>query len=373
MPIGWNEGVTFLRSALTAAVTTELSQVRYGDAPLAFSLGVLVAIVLGMTVARLVLVHRRHSRLHSGHIIERRFRKGLSMQLLHAMPKLLLAAAVALLLVAVADPFLTTTDEVTGLVESRVRVDLVDVSGSMGLEFPGTGKSKAAVAREAHLKFIDMRRGKDDRVSLWLFSSYPYMVDDFVIDDDLYYFQVYDAPYVMSRWITPSMKLPSDKVRRIPVEGTTNIVRPLQAIIKYFDSDEVSAGRRHARQRAVLIITDAAVDELPDQEFAELNDRNIIPYIIYINTGDGRTVGQAERRLVQMIREHGGDYFDVIDLDSLQRAYEAIDAREAVGVEIRHRVLRVPIYSRFLLVGMVFLIVGIPAGFVAELLWGTRP
>ena len=47
--------------------------------------------------------------------------------------------------------------------------------------------------------------------------------------------------------------------------------------------------------------------------------------------------------------------------------------REAVPVEPRHRALKVPIYSRFLLVAMGLLAVGIPMGFVSELLWGTSP
>ena len=61
------------------------------------------------------------------------------------------------------------------------------------------------------------------------------------------------------------------------------------------------------------------------------------------------------------------------DQDSLDRAYEAIDEQEAVRVEVSHRAERVPIYARFLLLSMVLLVVGIPAGFVAELLWGTNP
>ncbi len=126
----------------------------------------------------------------------------------------------------------------------------------------------------------------------------------------------------------------------------------------------------------MLIVTDAAVDEFPDTEFAALNERNIVPYIIYINTSDARTamVGHPSTpRLIEMIREYGGDYFDVTDEDSLQEAYQAIDEREAVRVEQRHRALKVPIYARFLLVAMAFLVVGIPAGFLAELLWGTNP
>ena len=77
--------------------------------------------------------------------------------------------------------------------------------------------------------------------------------------------------------------------------------------------------------------------------------------------------------LIQMIREFGGDYFDVTDQDSLDRAYEAIDEQEAVRVEVSHRAQRVPIYERFLLLSMAFLVVGIPAGFVAEFLWGINP
>jgi len=44
-----------------------------------------------------------------------------------------------------------------------------------------------------------------------------------------------------------------------------------------------------------------------------------------------------------------------------------------VRVEQKHRALKVPIYSRFLLLAMGLLTVGIPMGLVAELLWGTAP
>ena len=78
-------------------------------------------------------------------------------------------------------------------------------------------------------------------------------------------------------------------------------------------------------------------------------------------------------RLIEMIREYGGDYFDVTDEDSLTEAYTAIDEREAVRMELRHRALKVPIYSRFLLIAMGLLAVGIPVGFVTEVVWGTGP
>jgi len=376
MFVPWSELIAFLDNGIRELVETDFAQIRYGDVGLATALAIGVGVALVLAVGRLVARRKHHVRQHSGHFIDVTDRKRTWIRLVHSAPKLLLATALVLLIVSVADPFLTATEEVSGYVESRVRIDLVDTSGSMAWEFPDTNKSKAEVARDAHLEFLEMRREKNDRVSLWLFSTYPYMVDDFVIDDELYYYQVWDAPYVMTQRLDKAMVVPRDKVRIIPAEGDTNIIRPLQDIVKHFDRDEATVGWGTHQNRAVLIITDAAVDEFPDAEFAELNRRNIVPYIIYINTSDARTASflhPTVPQLVSQIQEYGGDYFDVTDEDSLTRAYQAIDEREAVRVELRHRALKVPIYSRFLLVAMGLLVVGIPLGFVSELLWGTSP
>ena len=377
MLMTWDELVAFVRSGALELFETRFEQVRYGDVGMAIVLTALVGVVLFITAGRLGLWQRRHTRFHSGHEIVHAHRKGFWARALHTAPKLLVGMALALILFAAADPFLTATEEVSGYIESRVRVDLVDTSGSMAWEFPDTGKSKAEVAREAHLEFLEMRREKNDRVSLWLFSTYPYMVDDFVMDDELYYFQVWDAPYVTTQRLDKAMVVPPDKVRIIPAEGDTNIIRPLRSIMRHFERDEALMGAGENLNRAVLIITDAAVDEFPDSEFSALNQRNIVPYLIYINTSDIRTAmaghPTSTPRLVEMIREYGGDYFDVTDQDSLTRAYEAIDEREAVRVEVKHRALKVPIYSRFLLAAMAMLVVGIPMGFLAELFWGTSP
>ena len=289
MLMTWAEFVAFVNSGLQELVETEFAQVRYGDVGMAFLLTVVVSLVLGVTLLRLLVQRRKHTRFHSGHEIDPSHQKRWWVRVVHTAPKALIAGALALILFAAADPFLTATEQVRGYIESRVRVDLVDTSGSMAWEFPNTGKSKAEVARDAHLRFLEMRREKNDRVSLWLFSTYPYMVDDFVVDDELYYFQVWDAPYVTAQRLDKAMVVPRDKVRIIPAEGDTNIIRPLRSIMKHFDRDEASMGGGKNLNRAILIITDAAVDEFPDAEFAALNQRNIVPYIIYINTSDVRS------------------------------------------------------------------------------------
>ena len=378
----WMEFVDFLRVRSEELGNTEFDQIRFGNPDGALLLAAIFGFAAVLTLLRLSFRRRRHHRHHSGYRIERNFQRGPVIRLLYHMPKVLLVLAVAAVSVALADPFLMATDEAVREVESRTRIDLVDTSLSMAWEFPKTGQSRAEIARQAHLRFLEMRRDKGDRVSLWLFSAYPYMVDDFVFDDEMYYFQVMEAPYVTVKMLaarsgTPrdAVFVPPDKVRIIESEGTTNLIRALQAILKYFDQDEASAGAGRDQGRALLIVTDAEVDEVPEIELRQLQTRNIVPYLIYINTqeGDGPVDGVNARALIETIRGVGGDYFDVTDQEGLQRAYEAIDEAEAVWVEVTHRAIKVPIYPRFLLVSIALLVVGIPAGFLVEFVWGTDP
>jgi hypothetical protein len=378
----------FLGTRSQELLGTDLAQVRFTDIGMTYLLSMAVALVVLLSVLRLWLTSRRHHRQHSGYEVEPRFRRGVWSRALYNLPKLLLGLALAAMLVAMSDPYLTATEEVAGDMDSRIRIDLVDTSLSMAWEFPGSGKSRAQVAREAHLEFLEMRRDKNDRVALWLFSSFPYMVDDFVIDDELYFFQVLDAPYAIVRILaaqsgTPidQMFVPRDKVRIIDSEGNTNIIRALQSVLRHFDRDVATLGSGSTPHRAVLIVTDADVDEIPEQEFVELSRRNIVPYMIFINADEPRPGIQRQasppvgntQGLIDTIREFGGDYFDVTDSDGLQRAYEAIDEAETVQVQLSHRAVKVPIYPRFLLISMALLVVGIPAGFVAELIGGTQP
>ena len=149
----WSEFVDFLAAQVQELLETEYGQVRYGDVDIAYWLtGLLVGVVL-LTIGRVLFRPTRHTRLHSGHAVDRRFQRGPLAMALYNAPKVLLALAMVGLSIALADPFLTATEEVTGDVESRVRIDLVDTSLSMAWEFLNTGRSRSEVAREAHLGF----------------------------------------------------------------------------------------------------------------------------------------------------------------------------------------------------------------------------
>ena len=253
----WTAFTDFLRTRAQELFGTDPNQVRFTDIGLTYALAIAVSLVAALTLMRLWLTTRAHHREHSGHVIARRFQRGVWGRALYNLPKLLLGLALAVLLLAMADPYLTATEEVAGDMESRIRIDLVDTSLSMSWEFAGTGTSRAQVAREAHLEFLEMRRDKNDRVALWLFSSFPYMVDDFVIDDELYFFQVMDAPYAIVRILAAQSGtsidrtfVPEDKVRIIDSEGNTNIIRALQSVVSHFDRDVATLGPGPSRPGA---------------------------------------------------------------------------------------------------------------------------
>ena len=133
MLMPWNQLVSFLDSGIRELRETDFQQVRYGDVGMAVALAIDVGVILALTLMRLAAMRKRHSRQHSGHVIRPAHRKRLWIRALHTAPKAFLAAALVMLIFSVADPFLTATEEVTGYVESRVRIDLVDTSGSMAL------------------------------------------------------------------------------------------------------------------------------------------------------------------------------------------------------------------------------------------------
>ena len=70
MLLTWTEFWAFVNTTLQEFVQTEYAQVRYGDIAMAFVLAGVVGGAIALTLARLVLRRRRHSRHHSGHEID---------------------------------------------------------------------------------------------------------------------------------------------------------------------------------------------------------------------------------------------------------------------------------------------------------------
>ena len=117
MLMEWAEFVGFIWARVLELAETEFDQVRYGDVELSLALSILLVLVLMATVARVTFTARRHSRHHSGYLVDRKHRRGVFAMLLYNAPKLLLALAIVGVAIALSDPFLTATEEITGDVE----------------------------------------------------------------------------------------------------------------------------------------------------------------------------------------------------------------------------------------------------------------
>lgn len=370
---------------LTAFRDTDFGQVAFGSPGLALGAALFL---LAAVLYKLLWGRDKFRHFYSGHRVPEEYRDPLWRKLICLSPFAFLVLSVIFLLLALANLYLPRT-VIEEEVESREMVELIDNSSSMGWEFENTGKSACEVAREGHLKFREMRRGQNDRVALWVFSNNAYKIEDFIIDDDVYVMQVRDAPCIMvssghqslpendpigDEWI--DIVAPRDKVRIIDSESGTNLVAGLKAVIQYFDQE----GRRDIKKRSLILITDAAVENIPETEFKELQKRNITAYMVHVKPNE---IGEkqfnfsfkssAVETLKDRVRQLGGIVFEADDEAGMERAFAEINRMETSPVNIKRHLLRVLIYQRPLAASFVLAMLSILSGLTVRFFWEAYP
>lgn len=373
-----------IKAGLISFRDTNFDLVRFNSSGLALGAGLFVAVVL---LYKLLWGRIKFSQLMSGHHIPQKYNENAKIlkRTILLIPKIFLAGAVFFMLVSLANPYLpkTTIEEI---IESRERIDLIDVSSSKGWEFENTGKSAGQLGREAFLKFLDMRRGQNDRVSLWLFANEPHLIEDFIVDDDIYRMQVEDAPYVIVDPYNPGFPendpdnshvyiiAPRDKIQLIYAEGGTKLNPALDEVIKYFDKE----GNKRIKRKALLIETDAAVEDDAEKQLRELQKRNIKVYLLHIKPnelGESKfgTVGVSNAKLLKdRVRQFGGKVFDIQDKKSIENAYREIDRLEKAPIKITRHLFRVFIYQRPLIVSITLMLLAVAVGSLTDV-FGENP
>ena len=351
-----------IREGWRELADTDFSKIQYPDKMLAEYLGMALAAIVLLKLV-LVIMSRKNSRAHSG-LFNFSSSPEIFIKPIRTFAWLLFSIPLSAILIALTDPSVSLVEEVKEYVETRIRVDLRDDSGSMNELFKNTGRFKSEIAAEAHLKFLEMRKGKHDRVSFWLFGNSPVQVSDFTVDEDVYFFQVYDAE------------------RRD--NGGTEMAPVLGAVIKQFDEDDDRqkksphyASYQRAR-RSIVMITDAAIYDFEDTEklFGELKKRRIIPYIIWIDETNGEPhSGQLTNidRLLNLVVLCGGKFFPVSNERSLEQAYVEIDKLEPVKFEITKRVFRVQVFQIFVFIAVIALPLIILINLMVEMFFVPYP
>ena len=370
-------------------VNTDFYEMKFSETELALKIGfVLVFLILLKIVLILIgrwLSWEKYSRKDSGHLIAGKRERHLLARFILSIPTLALAIPLLAVLFAIASPYFAVTKEEKKYLETRTRIDLRDVSASMASLFKQTKKSKAEIAANAHLKFLEMRRNKNDRTAFWIFSDDPYPVqEDLIVDYELYYLKVYDAP-----WEIGSMKnnswtdeqwnnytIPKSRYLTVNGQGGTQLSKTLKAVIQVFDADakKQKMSPYSITGRAVLIITDAAISDFSQikDDFEELNKRRVRPYIIFIDDTNGENHDNQLENISALLEEvvaRGGKFFPVSDTGSLDRAYREIDKLEKIRFEIVKKSFKILAFQKFIFLAIMALIIIIPVGLLAKLFY----
>lgn len=365
-------------AGLESLANTDFSKVEFESLGLALGASLFI---LGSLLFKLLWGRDRFYHLGSGHKVPLEYHRGKISKIFYMFPKFIFVIGVVFLLLAIANPYLPRT-KIDQTIESRERVDLIDMSSSMGWEFENTGKSGGEFAREGFLKFLNMRRGQNDKTSLWFFSTKSYIEEDFIIDDDVYFMEVSDAPYTIvdpghsslvvndpNNYYKVDIVAPPSRVRKIPYEGSTQLNPALDAIIKYFDTE----GDKRVKNRALIVVTDAAVEQYPEDQLKELKKRNIGIYFLHIKPnveGErqyGTSIGLSYAELLKRyVEQHGGQFYDVRDDRSLEAAYRDINKLETAPLRITRHLLKILIYQRPLIASIVLMFLAISFGVLIE-------
>lgn len=355
--------------------------VEFNDVDTSVKIGIGLIVLLAIKV----FLSRNRGRAGSGYFISKSLKHGLFFRAAHLLPGLLIAIGIFFLLFAFADPFTSRSSEKI-IVESRERVEVLDVSASMGYRDRNSrNECLAEIVRRQHLKFLAMRRGLHDRVGLWLFTDIPLPLEGFIHDDELYMLQVKNAPYIVlgkRHFILKDSEFiaPKDRLHYIFNMGGTNISKALRAAIDFLENE----GDFRIRQKTILIMTDGASQAFPLKELREIKRKGIALYLLFIKPApkmfeDAKNNRvrlmelQNSEKFVAQIRNFGGKYFEVDSEEGLAMAFKAIHEMEAKRTEVVKRGVQVHIYDRPLAFGIIFMIVGVILALMLEIRWPIRP
>lgn len=372
-----------VKAGLISFRDTNFDLVRFDSLGLALGAGLFITLVL---VYKLLWGRNKFSHIGSGHRISKEYHQKKLNKLFFLTPKIILVGAIFFMLVSLAKPYLPKAT-IEKIVESRERIDLIDVSTSKGWEFENTGKSAGELGRQAFLKFLNMRRGQNDRVSLWLFAQEPHLRADFIIDDDIYIMQVEDAPHVMTNSSHQALPendpndmyddiiTPRDMIQLGSDGGGTNLNPALDAVIKYFDRE----GNKKIKRKGLIIETDAAVEADAEPQLRELQKRNIKVYLLHIKPNEhgesqyGNLRGIYHAALLKKkVQQFGGKVYDIRNSRSLDNAYREIDKLEKAPISMVRHLFKILIYQRSLMVAIVLMFLAIVLGSLAEF-FGENP
>ncbi len=268
------------------------------------------------------------------------------------LPNILRAIAIILFIVALARPRLVLEEQIVKA-EGIDIILAIDISGSMlaeDFEVKGKRVNRLAVVKEVVKDFIAGREA--DQIGLVGFAGLAYMVCPLTVDYD---------------WLTKNLG-------RLEI----GVIEDGTAVGSAIASSLIRLKKSEAKSKVIILLTDGVnnvmdIDPLDAAEIAKsygvkiytigAGSKGYAPYptrdIFGRHTYRNVRIEIDEETLTQIAQKTGGRYFRATDTASLQKIYEAIDELEKTEIEQEGYFEYEEIFGRFLLAGLVFLLIEI--------------
>lgn len=379
----------------------DLKNLEFDNIQIVCILGAGILLMLLLKLLLVMIGRRKSYRKFSGHLTLKSREVGLVKKLLlFVVPSLVVIPLVAFLL-ALAGGHKNISSIEYVQTEFRQMIVLFDTSVSIGWESNQPKKAWAELLRnEGYNQFLNLRTGKKDRVSLWIFSKTPYLVSDFVDDTDYLKDKIFKAPYVLvdpdsfNRYYSlkavgdpsdprPRLILPDEKITLLKDEGGTNLASALREMTDYLDRE----GDSNRSNTTFLVVTDGAPDTPVDKELQVLRRKKIKLVVLYMyNSTYDRYVGnkgvfgreaaektKQAKQFQQDVRKYGGHFYKATNLKELREMYRQIDAQEAVKYNQKVHEDKKDFSENFLRFGISILFFVILIGLAFSIQKGTTP
>jgi Ca-activated chloride channel family protein len=256
---------------------------------------------------------------------------------------LLIAAGFGLTVMALTEPVLRQSESVVTLKGLDI-VLLLDLSSSMHetMDFstPGTPGSRTRLERTKAALRDFIRRRRDDRIGLVVFSANAYVVSPLTFDYDylLNYVDMVDDQILRGESMTAigdGMALSNYLLARQSGE------RGHDKVIVVFTDGENNSGRD-------------PLDVLEESAAA-----GVRVYMVGVDIGEGIKRRPSLQTLVNRMRRHGGQYYTADTVRQLRTAYTEINALEKSSLTSKALVRDSPVFAWFAMPALIFVAAGL--------------
>lgn len=379
----------------------DLKSLEFDNIQIVYILGASVLLILLFKFLWVVVGRRKFFRKFSGHFILKSHQVGLVKRVLRfVVPGTVVVPLVAFLM-ALAGGHKNISSVEYVQTEFRQQIVLFDTSVSIGWESNVPKKAWAELLRDVGFnQYLNLRAGKKDRISLWIFSKTPHLISYFVDDTDYLKDKIFKAPYVLidpdsfkyvysqkaaedPRNPVPRIILPDEKVTTLKDEGGTNLSVALREMTEYLDNE----GDGKQSNTSFIVVTDGAPDTSVDKELEVLKKKKIKLLVLYMyNSTYDRYVGnkgvfgkEATEKAKQAkqfqldVKKYGGHFYGARNLTELREMYQQIDAQEAIKYNQKIHKDKKDFSENFLRFGISILFFIILIGLSFSVRKGTSP